>query len=130
MTLKVRLAVSNASLRNALLRSLEQEGDVVILAATARSDEPAADLLVVHAAPQSPDTFELIRSVRSSQPRTRAIMLFEQPTDQAVRDAIAAGASGIAATTQPLRELLGAIRIVAQGGSYMCPNIIALDVQR
>lgn len=130
MTLKVRLAVSNATLRNVLLRSLEQEGDFVILPATARSDEPAADLLVVDAAPQRPDTLALIQSVRRSQPRTRVITLFEQPTDQAVRDAIAAGASGIAATTQPLRELLGAIRIVAQGGSYVCPNIIAVDVRR
>ena len=130
MTLKVRLALSNAPLRNALLQSLEQEGDVVILPAVARTDEAAADLLVVDAAPHGADTLELIRSVRRSQPRTRAIMLLERATDDAVRNAIAAGASGIAVATQPLRELVGAIRIVAQGGSYLCPNIVALDARR
>lgn len=120
--LKVRVAVSEPAARRMVCGALESEPDVVILPGTPDSDD-AADVLIVDDGRQR-EGCALIEAVKRSQPRTRAIMLVAEATADAVRTALFAGASGIVAKAQPPRELLGAIRVVAQGGSYLCPNVV------
>jgi two-component system response regulator DegU len=124
MTMKVRLDVSDPLLRQALLAVLDAETGFGIVAARVGGKEVAADLLIVDSSSAEPSVCDRIRSVRRRQPRTRAIVVMTQPTGESIQSAIAAGASGVVSRTQPMRELLGAIRVVAQGGSYLCPNVI------
>ena len=119
--LKVRVAVSEAATRRLVCSLLETQPDVVVLAGAADGGDSPADVLIVDGAPHQPGACALIETVRRAQPRTRAIILLAQPTSDAIHAALTAGASGIVARAQPARELLGAIRVVAQGGSYLCP---------
>lgn len=119
MTLKVRLAITDVSFRQTLCRLLEREPDLVVLPSTTSSDVVEADLVLVDEA-RAVAAGELIRSLKETHPRTRAIMLVAQPTGDSIHAALSAGAAGVVAKSQPARELLGAVRVVAQGGSYVC----------
>lgn len=120
MTLKVRLAIADVSFRQTLCTLLEREPDLVVLPSTTSSDVVEADLVLVDGEARAVAAGELIRSLKQTHPRTRAIMLVAQPTGDSIHAALSAGASGVVAKTQPPRELLGAVRVVAQGGSYVC----------
>lgn len=120
MTLKVRLAISDVSLRQTLCGILEQEPDLVVLPSTPSSDEVGADLLLVDHEPHAAEAYEVVRSLKRTHPQSRAIVLVAQPTGESIHAALSAGASGVVAKTQPPRELLGAVRVVAGGGSYVC----------
>jgi DNA-binding NarL/FixJ family response regulator len=117
MSLKVRVAISDVPLRQALCGLLEREPDLVVLTTTPSSDDVGADLLLVDSEPAAR---ELIRLLKQTHPRTRTIVLVAQPTGEAIHAALSAGAAGVVAKAQPARELLGAVRVVAQGGSYVC----------
>lgn len=125
MTLKVRLAIGDLSLRQTLCGLLEQEPDLVVLPSTPSADDVGADLVLVDGESQPAAAGELIRGIKRTHPQTRVIMLVGQPTGNMVHAALSAGASGVVAKAQPPRELLGAVRVVAQGGSYICLSAAA-----
>lgn len=120
MTLKVRLAISDVPLRQTLCDLLDQAPELVVLPSTSSSEQVGADLLLVDGEAHAADAYELIRSARRTNPHSRAIMLVAEPTSESVQAALSAGASGVVAKSQPPREVLGAVRVVAQGGSYVC----------
>ena len=124
MTLKVRLAIADLPLRRQVCAVLEDEPDIVILSKSAAGGEVAADLLIVDGDPEASDVCTLVGSMRHAQPRARAVVLMADPTAQAVQAVLAAGASAVVAKAQSMRELLGAIRVVEEGGSYICRNLL------
>lgn len=121
---KVRLSVSDPTLRELLCRELEQDAELVLLLSARYS--VAADVLVVddERRPEAV-TLEAIAAAQREHPDTRVVLLAAAPTAESVQAALAAGASGVVARSQPMRELVGAIRVVAQGGSYICPGLVA-----
>ena len=118
--LKVQVALAEPAERRMVCGLLEAEPDVVILPGVAPADDATADVLIVDDGGAQRGC-ALIAAVKRAQPRTRAIMVIKEATADAIRAALTAGASGIVTRDQPPRELLGAIRVVAQGGSYLCP---------
>ena len=122
--LKVQLSVSDFGVRQTLHRMLSGEPDVVILHDPA--DAGAADVFLVDADGHYDDACSLIRSVKRVHPRTRAVLMLAQPSPAAVHAALGAGASGVVDRGQPAREIVGALRVVAHGGSYLCPNVVSV----
>jgi DNA-binding NarL/FixJ family response regulator len=123
--MKVQLAVSDFVVRQTLQRMLADQPDVVVLHDP--GDAAAADVFVVDADGDHDDACAMIRSLKRVHPRTRAILVMMQPTAEAVQAALSAGASGVVSRAQPPRELLGALRVVAHGGSYLCPDVVPVS---
>ncbi|HEX4457616.1 MAG TPA: hypothetical protein VIA18_06580 [Polyangia bacterium] len=123
MTLKVRLLIGDLSLRQTLCGLLEQDPDLVVLPSTPSANDIGADLVLVDGEANLAAAVELIRSTRATHPGTRMMILVGQPSIENVHAALSAGASGVVAKAQPPRELLGAVRVVAEGGSYICASV-------
>ena len=70
-------------------------------------------------------TRELVRR----QPRLRVIMFAARADEDAVHEALGAGARGYVLRRQPSAQLFDAIREVAQGHVYLAPRISHLVVQ-
>jgi DNA-binding NarL/FixJ family response regulator len=70
-------------------------------------------------------TRELVRR----QPRLRVIMFAARADEDAVREALAAGARGYVLRRQPPAQLFESIREVAQGHTYLAPRISHLLVE-
>jgi DNA-binding NarL/FixJ family response regulator len=120
MTLKVRLLIDDLSLRRTLCDLLEQDQDLVVLPSTPSADGVGADLVLVDGEADVSAAAQLIRSTKAAHPETRTMMLVGRPTNENMSAAFGAGASGVVSKVQPPRELAGAVRLVAQGGSYIC----------
>lgn len=67
---------------------------------------------------------DLIDELRGRWPSTRFLVLTARTAGGDVKRALAAGASAYLFKNAPCNELLGAIRIVAQGGRYVSPAVV------
>ena len=70
------------------------------------------------------------RDIRSESPAIKVLMLTSYPDDQAVLDAIMAGASGYLLKQIRSAELLDGIRQVAAGQSLLDPKVTAAVLER
>ncbi len=73
---------------------------------------------------------EVCRTVRASLPETRALVLTSYDNDEALFDAIAAGASGYLLKEVSGTDLVDAVRRVAGGQSLIDPNLTAKVLAR
>ena len=73
---------------------------------------------------------EVCRELRSAQPELRCIMLTSYADDEALLDAIVAGASGYALKEIRATDLVDAIRRVAAGESLIDPGLRAKVLER
>jgi two-component system response regulator DevR len=73
---------------------------------------------------------EVCREVRSAHPEVACLMLTSFSDDQALRDAILAGASGYVLKEVRGSDLIGDIRKVATGHSLLDPELVARVVGR
>lgn len=63
--------------------------------------------------------------ITAALPSTRVLVLTTYESDDAILDAIAAGASGYLLKAAPEAEILAGVRAVASGGTVMAPAIAA-----
>ena len=132
MSLKLQLVADDAQFRQALRTLLEREVDLVVVGeagdageACVRASSVNPDVVIVDGDLRAGDACAVTRAVRARRARTRVLVLSFGPTPHGAHAALGTGASGIAGKMQPPRELLGAIRVVGQGGSYLCPSVVA-----
>jgi DNA-binding NarL/FixJ family response regulator len=69
------------------------------------------------------------RELARRQPRVRVIMFADREDEDAVREALAAGARGYVLRRQPPTQLYEAVREVAQGHTYLAPRISQMLVE-
>lgn len=130
MSVRLHLVAEDPQLRQALRTLFDREPDLVVVAeadgteaARARVAAAAPDLLVVDADLRASNAYELVRAVKAASPRVRVLLLAGPPTCDGVCAALLAGAAGVAGKVQPPRELVAAVRVVAQGGCYLPPSV-------
>ena len=120
--IKVMLADDHPIMRNGLRDALEAEGDfeVVGVAAdgveavrTAQSVEP--DVIVMDVMMPNKDGVDSCREIMELLPDTKVLMLTASTQEDAVVEAIAAGATGFLQKYAGPEELADAVRDVAQG---------------
>jgi DNA-binding NarL/FixJ family response regulator len=73
---------------------------------------------------------EAIRRINDVAPATRVMVLTITPDDNAILEAMIAGASGSIVKDQPIDELAEAIRVTALGGAWIQPRIARLLLGR
>jgi DNA-binding NarL/FixJ family response regulator len=135
--IRVFLLDDHELVRRGVSDLLEDEPDIVVVgeagtAAEALSRVPAArpDVAVLDVRLPDGDGVSVCRELRSQLPDLRCIMLTSFADDEALFDAIMAGAAGYVLKQIRGTDLVGAIRTVASGQSLLDPRTTARVLDR
>ena len=137
MTVRVFLLDDHEIVRRGVRELLETELDIVVVGEAGTADEarrriPTANADVAILDVQLPDGsgVEVCRDMRSEQPGLACIMLTSFSDDEALFEAIMAGASGYVLKQVTGSNLVDAIRRVSVGHSLFDPNVTKRVIER
>ena len=135
--LRLMLVDDHEVVRNGLRQMLEASGDVRIVAeagtvrdAVAEAARTKPDAIVMDVRLTDGSGIEATREIRAARPETRVLMLTSFDDDEALFSSILAGASGYVLKQIQGRDLIRAIRAVAQGQSLLDPAVTATVLER
>jgi len=134
---RVFLLDDHEIVRRGVRELLEAEDDLEIVgeastAAEALARVPATrpDVAVLDVRLPDGDGVTVCRELRSANPDLKCLMLTSFADDEALFDAILAGASGYVLKQIRGTDLIGAVRTVAAGGSLLDPRAAAAVMER
>ncbi len=137
MTIRVFLLDDHEVVRRGLAALLESTDDIVVAGESGSAQEasriiPALrpDVAVLDARLPDGSGVDVCRDVRSQDPSIKALMLTSYQDDEALFNAIMAGASGYLLKQVRGTDLLEAIRTVAAGGSLLDPAVTQRVLER
>ena len=137
MPIRVFLLDDHEIVRRGLRELLEAEGDIEVVAEAGTAEEaigriPATnpDVAVLDVRLPDGSGVEVCREVRSVRPELACIMLTSYADDEALFEAIMAGASGYVLKQVKGSELVDAIRRVAAGQSLLDPALTSKVLDR
>lgn len=124
MTIEVLLVEDHATLRQALASVIRAHPDMAVVGevATAEPDAIAAvacDVAVVDLDLPGGDGVAVIEALRARDPAPGCVVMTGLTDDRELGRAIEAGAAAVLHKSAPMRELLDAITVVAEGGSVL-----------
>lgn len=130
-TISVLIADDHTLVRESIARQLAAHEDIDVLAQVASAEEawhdclekrPDVVLLDIDMPGQS--SFEVARLVEQRLPETRVIFLSAYAHDRYIEQAIVARAAGYMVKTEPVSQLVDAVRRVAGGGHYYSRDVL------
>jgi len=137
VTIRVFLLDDHEVVRRGLAALLESTDDIVVVGESGSAQEatriiPALrpDVAVLDARLPDGSGVDVCRDVRSQDPTIKALMLTSYQDDEALFNAIMAGASGYLLKQVRGTDLLDAIRTVAAGGSLLDPAVTQRVLER
>jgi LuxR family maltose regulon positive regulatory protein len=129
-TLLVLLADDHAEFREGVRVFLEAEPDIQVVAeadgglvAIRLAREFGPHVVVMDVGMPDVNGIEATSQIRSSLPTVKVVALSMHGEPSFVQAMLAAGASGYVLKENALTGLPGAIRAVAGGGTYLCPQL-------
>lgn len=129
MPVRVALLDDHEVVRAGLRELIEAEDDLEVVGEMATAAEaitriPALrpDVAVLDVRLPDGDGVEVCREVRSRHPEVACLMLTSYVDDEALFDAVMAGAAGFLLKEIRAADIVGAIRTVAGGGSLLDPK--------
>jgi len=130
MTLRVIIADDHRMLRELLCGLLEREADMEVVGSAANGRELIAqvrdrspDVVVVDIAMPELNGIEATARIVARNPKVRVIALSAYADRRYVLEMLKAGAVGYVIKASAGTELIRAIRAVAAGQSYLCPEV-------
>ncbi|MGB9724071.1 MAG: response regulator [Chloroflexia bacterium] len=142
--IRVLIADDHAILRSGLRLLLETQPDMEVVGEAGSAEEAVAlearlrpDVVLMDltlparpgAAGGAPDGLEAIRRIRASRPEARVLVLTMHDDEGYLRAVLEAGGVGYVLKQAADTELLSAIRIARQGGTYLHPSHARLLVE-
>ena len=129
--IRVLLADDHSIMRDGLRVMLEQSGEFEVVG-QARDDEEAVraaselapDVVVLDVMMPNKDGVEACREIMESLPDTRVVMLTASTEEDAVIEAVAAGATGYLQKVSGMEQLLATVRDVAAGEMRVPASIV------
>ena len=136
--IRVFLLDDHEVVRRGLKDLLEVEGEFVVVGEASTAAEALARVPAVKPQvaildvrlPDGGDGVSVCRELRSRMPELACLMLTSFSDDEALFDAILAGASGYLLKQVGGTDLVGAVRTVAAGGSLLDPKLTAAVMTR
>lgn len=123
--------------RRGLRELLEAEGDIEVIGEASTQDEAVnrvhaldPDVAVLDVRLQEGNGVEACRDIRSRDPRTACLILTSFADDEALFQAIMAGAAGYVLKQVRSTDLVDAVRRVAAGQSLLDPAVTARVLER
>lgn len=137
MAIKVFLLDDHEVVRRGLRELLESTGEMEVVGEAGLAEEalrriPATqpDVAVLDVRLPDGDGIEVCRDLRSKDPSLQCLMLTSYSDDEALFDAIMAGAAGYVLKQIRGTELVDAIKKVASGQSLLDPSLTAKVLER
>jgi DNA-binding NarL/FixJ family response regulator len=137
MTVRVFLLDDHEVVRRGVRDLLEAEGDLVVVGEAGTAEEarqriPATspDVAVLDVRLPDGTGVEVCRDVRSANPDLACIMLTSFADDEALFEAIMAGAAGYVLKQVSGSNLVDAVRQVAEGKSLLDPTVTSRVLER
>jgi two-component system, NarL family, response regulator DevR len=137
VTTRVFLLDDHEIVRRGLRELLEAAGDLEVVGEAGTADEalrriPATspEVAVLDVRLPDGDGVSVCREIRSRMPAVQCLMLTSFADDEALFDAIMAGAAGYVLKQIRGTELVDAVRKVASGQSLLDPNVTAKVLER
>jgi DNA-binding NarL/FixJ family response regulator len=128
--IKVLLADDHILVRDALCYLLEAQGDIKIVATASDGVEAVEqavnlcpDIAVLDISMPRMDGIEAARKICELCSKTKIVMLTIYHTEEHVRHAVQAGASGFVLKDAAGQELVAAVRTLHEGGQYFSSKI-------
>ena len=125
------LADDHSIMREGLKLMLEQSGDVEVVGqakdgeeAVRAASELVPDVIVMDVIMPNKDGVEACREIMESAPNTRVIMLTASTEEDAVIEAVSAGATGYLQKVSGMDRLLRAVRLVAAGEMHLPTKVV------
>ena len=135
MVTKILLVEDHEAVREGITLLLQSQPDFQIVGDVATpphayelADRVQPDVAVVSQDLSGVNGAAIARELVRRRPRLRAVMFATRTDEDAVREALAAGASGYVLRRQPSAQLFDAIREVTQGHTYLAPRVAHLVV--
>ena len=127
---RILVADDHPLLREGVIQLINRQEDLVCCGeadstASTKASVAAArpDLVLLDLRLGGGDGFELIRSLRAGFPDLRVLILSQYDEALYIQRALSAGANGYVTKEQATEEVLGAIRAVLAGETYLSSNI-------
>jgi len=128
--IQILLADDHQILREGLRVMLEQQSDMEVVAevdngndAVKKSFEFEPDVIVMDIAMPDMNGIAATEQIKTRKPEVQVLCLSVHSETQLATSMLKAGATGYLVKTSPMEEFLKAIRIVASGQTYLCPQI-------
>ena len=135
--IRVFLVDDHDVVRRGITAFLESEGDIEVVGEAATAADAIAripavrpDVAVLDVRLPDGSGVEVCREVRSTRPEVACLMLTSFADDEALYQAVIAGASGYVLKQIHGSDLVGAVRTVAGGGSLLDPQSTARIMER
>ena len=132
LAIRIFLVDDHEIVRRGLADLIEDEEDLEVVGeaasvaeALARVPKSDADVAVLDVRMPDGNGVELCRELRSMRPELNCLMLTSYADDEALFDAIMAGASGFVLKQVLGNDIVDAVRTVGQGGSLLDPRTTA-----
>ena len=130
MPIRILLADDHTVMRDGLRALLDRQPDMLVIgeAADGRecvrlSEEQSPDVIVMDIAMPGMNGIEATRRIVAEQPRTAVVILSMHQDESYVLRALKAGAKGYLLKDSPRADVIGAIRAVAEGRSFLTRKI-------
>jgi two-component system, NarL family, response regulator DevR len=137
LTIRVFLLDDHEVVRRGVRELLEADGEIEVVGEAGTADEalrrvPATrpDVAVLDVRLPDGNGVEVCRDIRSGHPEVRCLMLTSFADDEALFDAIMAGASGYVLKQVRGSDLVEDVRRVARGESLLDPKVTARVLER
>ena len=137
MTIRVFLLDDHELVRGGVKDLIEADGDIEVVGEAGTVDEatrrvPAArpDVAILDVRLPDGSGVEACRDIRSAHPEIRCLMLTSYSDDEALFEAIMAGASGYLLKQVRSHDLVDSVRRVAAGQSLLDPALTATVLER
>lgn len=128
MAFKVQL-IGRPRVRRELRAACERDVELVVVGESGDAAEACAaaealcpDVIVIDGGIARGAQSAAIAALKQCRGGARVLFCSAQPTADEVRGALGAGASGVIGMQQHEREIAAAVRIIAEGGSYLPPT--------
>ena len=132
LAIRIFLVDDHEIVRRGLADLIEDEEDLEVVGeaasvaeALARVPKSDADVAVLDVRMPDGNGVELCRELRSMRPELNCLMLTSYADDEALFDAIMAGAAGFVLKQVLGNDIVDAVRTVGQGGSLLDPRTTA-----
>ena len=129
---RIMLADDHTLFRQGIANLIAAESDMEVVGEAAngneaviRAGEVRPDLVLMDIGMPGLSSFEATRQIRKSRPETRILFLTMYDDEDYLVEGMQAGGGGYVLKDSPSQQLIGAIRDVCRGGSYLSPRMLS-----
>jgi DNA-binding NarL/FixJ family response regulator len=129
--IRVLLADDHTLFRQGVRTLLGAEPDIEVVGEASNGVEAAAkaaelrpDVVLLDIGMPGPSSFETARQIRRHRPETKVLFLTMYDDEDYLLEGMQVGANGYVLKDSPAPQLIGAIRDVYRGGSYLSPRML------